>query len=152
MGYYKIKRYKYITATEEHCIVPEVLRPKRLIRSPNHPTDWFVELSPTGLLIVRKGYPFDGPSGPTWDRKTNMRGAKYHDALYELCRAGQVPLEKRKDIDELFRKHLLEDGMRPSIARAYYWGVRMGGYWSAKPQDDGKYKVWYPDITQPVPV
>ena len=44
----------------------------------------FIELSTEGMLIIKKGYAWDGPSGPTIDTPNFMRGSLVHDALYQL--------------------------------------------------------------------
>ena len=46
----------------------------------------FIEIGTDGLLTIRKGYAWDGPSGPTIDTKDFMRGSLVHDALYQLLR------------------------------------------------------------------
>ena len=38
----------------------------------------FISLSPLGFLSIRKGYAWDGPSGPTIDTKNFMRGSLVH--------------------------------------------------------------------------
>ena len=49
----------------------------------------YVAIDCTGLLTVFKGYAWDGPSGPTFDTKTFMRGSLVHDAInvFEIGRA-----------------------------------------------------------------
>ena len=44
----------------------------------------YLALTPTGALTIRKGYAWDGPSGPTIDTLNFMRGSLVHDALYQL--------------------------------------------------------------------
>ena len=63
----------------------------------------FIDLSATGLLIIRAGYAWDGPSGPTIDRpkKHVMRGALVHDALYQLMRLKLLPQSFRHRIDRI---------------------------------------------------
>ena len=34
----------------------------------------YIVLLKSGLLTAKKGYAWDGCSGPTWDDRTNMRG------------------------------------------------------------------------------
>ena len=45
----------------------------------------------SSLLTIRTGYAWDGPSGPTIDTKTFMRGSLEHDALYQLIRERLLP-------------------------------------------------------------
>jgi len=49
-----------------------------------------------GTLAISAGYSWDGPSGPTIDTKTFMRGSLIHDAIYQLIREGALTLMDRK--------------------------------------------------------
>lgn len=93
----------------------------------------FLELSRNGWLRISYGYSWDGPSGPTIDTKTFMRGSLVHDALYQLMREGFLPQKYRKEADELLRKICLEDGMSKIRAWYVYESVQMfaGKYASA---------------------
>jgi len=93
----------------------------------------FFTLTPYGLLTVKKGYAWDGPSGPTIDTKTFMRGSLVHDVLYQMMREGYLEHETfREVVDRLLRKILKEDGMCAMRAWYTYWGVR----WFADPCAD----------------
>ena len=46
----------------------------------------FVRLTKDQRLVIKDQYAWDGPSGPTVDTKTFMRGSLVHDALYQLLR------------------------------------------------------------------
>ncbi len=72
---------------------------------PQHPIKTqFVSLSIRGKLTIKSGYAWDGPSGPTFDTSTFMRGSAKHDALYGLLRAGLLPQRERREADwELYR-------------------------------------------------
>lgn len=84
----------------------------------------YLSLSVNGDLKIRYGYCWDGPSGPTWDTKTSMRGSLVHDALYQLMRMGFLDHKWKKSIDLLFEEILLEDGMWAWRARLWYRGVQ----------------------------
>ena len=73
-------------------------------------TKW-LRLSSSGLLIVRAGYAWDGPSGPTWDTKNSMRGSLFHDAIYQLIRQRMLDPRWRKVADEELGRFLKEDDM-----------------------------------------
>ena len=98
-----------------------------------------VEISPVialainGLLTVRKGYAWDGPSGPTIDTPNFMRGSLVHDVLYQLMREELIPQEHREYVDKLLREICLEDGMSQIRAWVVYQGLRLGGASSAAP-------------------
>ena len=79
----------------------------------------YMSLSKGGTLIVREGYAWDGPSGPTIDTPNFMRGSLVHDALYQIMRLGGLDHKKyRKRADEILREMCVEDGM--SAIRAWY--------------------------------
>jgi hypothetical protein len=95
--------YKYQLA--EDCTLVIAIRPQKPIV-----TDWIM-LSPNGLLIIRKGYAWDGASGPTIDTKSTMRGSLVHDALYQLMRMEMIPEACRIYADQLLHDICVEDGM-----------------------------------------
>jgi hypothetical protein len=72
-----------------------------------------------GVLTLKIGYACDGPSGPTWDSKSGMRGAFLHDALYQLLREEVIPRTLKPLVDDLFHQLLVHDGMNK--LRAWYW-------------------------------
>lgn len=80
--------------------------------------DEFYELTATGLLTIREGYAWDGPSGPTFDTKNFMRGSLVHDVLYQMMRRGQLPPSCFHPANNELRKLCREDGM--SWLRAWY--------------------------------
>jgi hypothetical protein len=79
----------------------------------------YLELAPNGVLTIRKGYAWDGPSGLTIDTKTGMQGSLVHDALYEMMRAGVLDRRWRHQADKELRRICREDGML--WVRAWYW-------------------------------
>jgi hypothetical protein len=92
-------------------------------------TDW-LELDPDGTLRIRAGYAWDGPSGPTIDSKSAMRGSLVHDSLYQIQRAGL--LDAREAADKVFHRLCVEDGMFGPRAWLWYHAVRI----FAKPATD----------------
>ena len=75
----------------------------------------FIELC-DGLLTIRKGYAWDGPSGPTWDTRSAMRGSCAHDAIYQLIRAGLLPTKpSRRRADLLFWELIRCAGLVSSV-------------------------------------
>lgn len=79
----------------------------------------FIELFADGTLVGRKGYAWDGPSGPTVDTKNSMRAALAHDIGYQLMREGLLSLDYKAYFDGLFYMILRADGM--SCLRAWIW-------------------------------
>ena len=87
----------------------------------------YVTLFTDGLLCICKGYAWDGPSGPTVDTKSFMRGSLVHDVLYQLMYHELLPYKNKKDADRTLINICKEDGMT-SIRR--WWvlkGVNYGG-------------------------
>jgi hypothetical protein len=83
-------------------------------------TPW-LSLHTNGLLTIRSGYAWDGPSGPTVDTKDSMRGSLVHDALYQLMRLGLIDISYRDMADTILRTICVEDGM--NLFRAEMWRV-----------------------------
>lgn len=71
----------------------------------------FIRMDRDGSLLLRKGYAWNGPSGPTFDTPTFMRGSLVHDALYQLMCAGLLSRANRGVADDLLRCICTEDGM-----------------------------------------
>ena len=92
----------------------------------------FMTLKRDGTLIVKKGYRWDGCSGPTWDTDNTMYGGLIHDVLYQAMREGFLHGIHRKTVDLLFYSLLREDGMSWFRANYYYYGVRTMGKQYAK--------------------
>ena len=97
----------------------------------------YLALTTTGILTVREGYAWDGPSGPTIDTLNFMRGSLVHDALYQLMRERHLDEDKYRDAaDRLLQKLCKEDGMSALRAWSVYQGVHFFGKPSADPAND----------------
>lgn len=83
-----------------------------------------IELTTLGKLIIRAGYAWDGPSGPTWDTSDFMRGSLAHDALYQLMRTGALAQSARKAADQLLFDLCRQDGMNWVRAKYVLFAVR----------------------------
>ena len=116
----------------------ETYRLKIGIRPLQHILTTYIDLTPIGWLIVRKGYAWDGPSGPTIDTLNFMRGSLVHDALYQLIRQGFLKKEHREPIDKLLKEICLADGMSKLRASWVYNAVRIGGESAADPANKKK--------------
>ena len=97
----------------------------------------YLALTTDGMITVREGYAWDGPSGPTIDTLNFMRGSLIHDALYQLMRERHLDKDKYREVaDRLLQKICKEDGMSTLRAWWVYQGVRFGGGPSADPAND----------------
>ena len=92
----------------------------------------FIRLDRDGYLLIRRGYAWDGPSGPTCDTVNSMRGSLVHDALYQLMRQGHLLPELRDEADVIAYKIWREDGM--GAFRAALWKRELGK-WAANAAD-----------------
>ena len=95
------------------------LRPKKRIK-----TEW-LDLDEGGFLWIKRGYAWDGPSGPTFDTKNSLRGSLVHDAIYQFIRLGLLDGDCKDYADNLFLKILEEDGMADIRASLWYEGVHL---------------------------
>jgi hypothetical protein len=103
------------------------VKPKRSIFLP------YCSYLRTGLVYIRKGYEWDGPSGPAIDTDNFMDGSLIHDLLYQLMREGHLPRTPYRlwADNEMFRQCKKDNMSLPR--RCWTWlGVRIGGYWSAR--------------------
>jgi len=94
------KGYKYQLAEDESC--------QTEIKGVNIDSD-FYSLSTDGILTGKKGYAWDGPSGPTYDSKYCMRGPLFHDIGYQMMREKRLPLTYRPYFDGLMWRIIKED-------------------------------------------
>ncbi len=124
--YRDLRPYKYqLTAEYRHPL------DLRQIRIPHNAYNTFVRIE-DGELILKEGYAWDGPSGPTVDTDTFMRGSLVHDGLYQLLQNRHLPPEDlrktRLYADRLLREICFEDGMNPFRAWYVYLAVRYFGW------------------------
>lgn len=87
----------------------------------------YVSLWDDGRLILRKGYAWDGPSGPTIDTADSLRASAGHDALYQLISLNAVPADFRILADRDLRRWCVDDGMSTTRADAWFFAVRAFG-------------------------
>lgn len=97
----------------------------------------FISLKPSGSVKLSSGFAWDGPSGPTFDTKTFMRGSAIHDALYELMDRGLLPINFKSYADNYLVKICNQDGMS-SIRQWWVLGAvkhfgKPGDYKKKKP-------------------
>ena len=129
INYRSIKQWKYQLL--ETTSIKTVWKPEFVIRSSY---EWVV-LTPLGILTVKKGYAWDGPSGLSIDTENFMRGSLFHDALYQLMREGllkNIYNIDRYPADILLWKTCLEDGMSKFRAGYVYKLVRIFGAKNAR--------------------
>jgi hypothetical protein len=87
----------------------------------------FLLLEKDGTLTIKQGYAWDGPSGPTFDTKSFMRGSLIHDAYCQLMREHKITKDYREQADKILKKMCKEDGMNSFRAWYVYKAVRIFG-------------------------
>lgn len=92
-----------------------------------------------GGLLVRAGYAWDGPSGPTIDTKSTLRGSLVHDALYQLIRMEIIPKSCREQADQEAHDRWIEDGMLK--IRAWLWTKVLNKHAAIAAHPDRRRKV-----------
>lgn len=123
--YKKRRKYKYnLHSKYTHPTGIAVTKPKKT---------GYVQIDAKGNLLIKAGYAWDGPSGPTIDTKNFMRGSLVHDALYQLMRERVIKQGERDEVDKLLKDICRADGMSRIRAWWVYQGVKFGGASSAKP-------------------
>lgn len=98
---------------------------------PDEPiTTEYVSLTLDGTITMRSGYAWDGPSGPSVDTRSFMRGSLVHDALYQLMRLGELDADRwRRTADRELQRMCREDGM----LRIRAWWVHLAVRWFGEP-------------------
>ncbi len=133
MEYRELKGYKYELMRVEQF--DTTIRPEF-----NISRRYFI-LDTDGLLSVRGNYMWDGPSGPTVDTKSFMRGSLVHDCLYQMMREGLLDRKHRKYADQLLRQICLKDGMSKFRAWYVYRAVRIFSKKSSLPRKNPRGKI-----------
>ena len=131
-GYIRYRSdYKYQLA--EGYAISISIKPKSDIKTE------FIDLDTDGKLAVKKGYAWDGPSGPVKDTKENMRASLVHDALYQLMRNKELKSRThRKAADQEFKDICKADGVSNFRASVYYKALRKYGKPAASPENKKK--------------
>ena len=112
----------------DYCILTSIV-PKESIDTE------FISLDMVGRMVVKKGYAWDGTSGPVIDTRRNLRASLVHDALYQLMRLGLLSSEETKDAaDYLFYELCRTDGVSYFLAAIYLRGLKMFGRDSTEPR------------------
>jgi hypothetical protein len=96
----------------------------------------YIKLDGNGFMTVKRGYAWNGASGPTIDTPSTIRGSAFHDATYQLIQLGLLSEYCRKKADENLRSMCIEDGMLSFRADLWYEAVRLCGddYTTQKPE------------------
>ena len=97
-----------------------------------------IALHMDGVLTIKRGYAWDGASGPTINTRSSMRGSLVHDALYQLMRLDLIGQHNRKYADAYLRDICIADGMFKWRAWLWYHMVRLFAMPAANAENDRK--------------
>jgi hypothetical protein len=120
--------YKYQTTRDYHI--------QTAIKADEDIELGFLSMTKDGYLTIRRGYAWDGASGPTWDTNNSMIGSLCHDALYQLIRMRKIDPEYKKLADKYLRDICVEDGMWKLRAEYWQWAVVRFGTGSCLPSHE----------------
>lgn len=128
--YRELHKYKYQLVQDYNF---DIAQGYNLKQKHNVDTD-FIALTTAGQLTIKNCYAWDGPSGPTIDTKSFMRGSLVHDALYQLMRSKDLDyVTQREAADDLLRDICKDDGMWRFRAWYVHQAVRKFGEGAARP-------------------
>ena len=117
---YQKRRFWKYRLFEDETYHTEII-PKAPIDTP------YIDMDIKGVMTVRRGYVWDGASGPTIDTKNTMTASLIHDALYQLMRENLIDRDKwRKRADKILYEILRSRGMTSIRAKIWYRAVRKG--------------------------
>ena len=106
------KGYKY--QVYEDYSIQTTVKPKEIVFSD------FIVLEENGMIHIKKGYAWDGASGPAIDTKNFRIGSLIHDALYQLMDEKQL---NPKIYKELADKELVRLTRNDKMSKFRCWWV-----------------------------
>lgn len=96
-------------------------------------TDYF-ELREDGTLIIKRGYAWDGASGPTAQTGSIIWPSAPHDCFYQMFREGLLSSDLyREQVDKAFADLCKQAGMWSVRAAWVHQAVRLFGAQCAQP-------------------
>ena len=96
-----------------------------------------------GILSVKRGYAWDGASGPIINTRDTLVASLVHDVLYQAMRLNLIKSnsENKKTADKNFFEILKTHGVNSIRRKVWYFAVRLFGKKSTKSlQDNDKVK------------
>ena len=123
LNYMRIKHNEYKYELLEDYEIFLNFRPKNEIMNDFYS---FLPNKLEAILYIKKGYRWDGASGPTVDTHNTIRASCVHDVLYQMIRRKELPIESKSLADEALRRIMLEDSSQTGISGL--WGRFRAGY------------------------
>lgn len=96
-----------------------------------------------GILSVKRGYAWDGASGPVINTRDTLVASLVHDVLYQAMRLNLIKSseENKKIADKNFFEILKMHGVNSIRSKVWYFAVKLFGKKSTKSiQDNDKIK------------
>lgn len=87
----------------------------------------FYTISTSGTITVKRGFAWDGASGPAIDGPGTIYASMFHDILYKAMRDGLMDNKWRKAADKLYKRLCIHGGVGRLRAEAHYWALRFAG-------------------------
>jgi len=103
----------------------------------------YIELYKNGEMLIREGYAWDGPSGPTIDTDNSMTPSLGHDALAQLMRLELLDQKWRLTSNEDFYLWLRKRGMW--WIRAKFWKRELDKFGGPSTDPKNKRKIYEVD-------
>ena len=131
----KYSKYKYKFKVEENFSIelpfkiPDFVHPYASLKD--------------GVLSVKRGYAWDGASGPIINTRDTLVASLVHDVLYQAMRLNLIKSSKenRQIADKNFFEILKMNGVNSIRRKVWYFAVRLFGKKSTiKIQDNDKVK------------
>ena len=131
----KYSKYKYKFKVEENFSIelpfkiPDFVHPYASLKD--------------GILSVRRGYAWDGASGPIINTRDTLVASLVHDVLYQAMRLNLIKSSKenRQIADKNFFEILKMHGVNSIRRKVWYFAVRLFGKKSTiKIQENDKVK------------
>lgn len=100
--------------------------------------------SKDGVLTIKKGYAWDGASGPVINTQNTLIASLVHDVLYQAMRLNLIKSnnENKKIADKNFFEILKMNGVNTVRRKVWYLAVRLFGKKSTKKlQGNDKIKI-----------
>ena len=131
----KYSKYKYKFKVEENFSIELPFKITDFV----HP---YASLK-DGILSVKRGYAWDGASGPIINTRDTLVASLVHDVLYQAMRLNLIKSSKenRQIADKNFFEILKMNGVNSIRRKVWYFAVRLFGKKSTiKIQDNDKIK------------
>ena len=111
--------YKY--QLRENAIAESGVRPCELVQH-----EYFA-IDTDGLILVRRGYAWDGASSLAIDDPGTIYASLFHDVGYQAIRLGLIADVWRLELDRMYERLCREGGVPWFRAKYHYLGLRLGG-------------------------